>query len=414
MSGIDLAAIMAVLMAAAAVLPGTLGILMYTHTIAADDSGARFIYGRALWVLIVSLVLMGLALFSVVTGAGASAIFIWSFLFYAGILVFGFFMHTTMLFRPIKKPLFISLEEAISKFGPGEEVVGVIDAEGKPWAFVSKLARRPHIVYQPEGEAPFLMTHCILAHSSMSYAMKDKFKQPDIRITAVLANNMVFYEKTNQCSVIQLHNRSRNQQLGLTTVSTVAVSLGTWQKLYPESKVWIRNIEWRDVFYLKLLARADVIDPDSPVMVYPLQHPLDERLPMKSQVIGVQIGDQAKTYSEATCREEKLINDELDGTALLFVSAFGGDYVQVYDRSVEGRILSFDQGDSEDQFKDIETGSKWNLQGRCIDGALKGRNLTPIPHYNKIFWYVWSDFHHGAPIYGQTFDTPEKLSVPAA
>ena len=400
MTGTEWLAGAAVLMCALAVLPGTLGILMYTNQIAASDSGARYIYGKAKWLGIASAAVMATAIYQAGPLNDLPLLMLAIIAAYAGVLTFGFFMHTKLLFRPIKKPKFISLDEAIGKFGPDEEVVGVIDGAGRPWAFISRLARRPHIVYQPDGDAPFIMTHCILAHSSMSYAMADKFRQPDIAITAALANNMVFYEKTNKCSIIQMHNQSRNENLQLQTVPTVAVKLSTWQALYPESPVWMRNIEWRDVFYLKLLARADVIDPASPVMIYPLQHDQDNRLSMKSMVIGVQVGDDTRTYTLPTLEEQPVINDELGDTAILVSSDFGGDYVQVFDRSVDGEVLSFTQAANGGGFVDDQSESEWSATGECIKGARKGQRLAAVPHYNKIFWYVWSDFHPGTEIYG--------------
>ena len=107
---------------------------------------------------------------------------------YIGILIFGFLMQAGLLFQPVRKPVFISIEQAIEKFGADEEVIGVVDADGKPFAFITSLARRPHVVYQPDGDEPFIMSHCILSHSSMSYATRGDFKQPDILVVAVKAN----------------------------------------------------------------------------------------------------------------------------------------------------------------------------------------------------------------------------------
>ncbi|GAK34297.1 hypothetical protein JCM17846_24380 [Iodidimonas nitroreducens] len=396
-------AVLAVILCAAAILPGTLGILMLTNKIAVSESGARYIYGKSFWVLLLSAALLLYALFGALDGGALSPILIGAAVVYAGILVFGFFMHTKLMFRPIRKPTFISVDEALKRFGPNEEVVGVIDEGGKPWGFIARLARRPHIVYQPEGDHPFIMTHCILAHSSMSYAMADRFRQPDITITAALANNMVFYDKSNQCSVIQIQNGSLNGSLPLKTITTQAMSLKAWKDRYPDSPIWMRPIAWRDIFYLKLLARADVIDPKSPVMVYPLQHDKDERLPLKAMVLGVEAGGVSKSYPLDLCKSEKLIEDRLGDVSLLVVSDDRGDFTQVFDREVDGRVLSFKLAPN-DQMTDAETGSLWALHGVCLSGELRGKALTPIPHYNKIFWYVWSDFHPGTAIY----DVPDR------
>lgn len=392
----------AVILCAAAVLPGTLGILMYTNKIAASAPGARYIYGKALWVGLLSGAMMAYAIYASTAAGGLGLIVIAEIVAYCAILIFGFFMHTKMMFKPIRKPHYITLEEAQAKFGPDEEVVGVIDGAGRPWAYIARLARRPHIVYQPEGETPFIMTHCILAHSSMSYAMADKFSQPDIIISAALANNMVFYEKSNKCSVVQIQNQSRKGTLPLKTIPTLACSLKTWAAHYPDCKVWMRPIAWRDIFYLKLLARADVIDPTSPVMVYPLQNEQDNRQPMKSQVNGIEINGQAKTYPVTASETEPLIHDELGGTPILIAADGAADFIQVFDRTVDGAALTFGPGSADDQFVDNETGSAWKITGECLSGAHQGKTLTPVPHYNKIFWYVWSDFNVGTEIYEAT------------
>ena len=396
-------AIASVLLLAAAILPGTLVFLMLTNKLAVSEGGARYIYGNAFWVGIASL---ALALYTLILAIGEgpshyfSVPFVVSVVLYGAVLVWGFFMHTKLMFQPVRKPRYLDTAQALKRFGGDEEVVGVIDAAGKPWAYIARLSRRPHVVYQPEGKNPFIMTHCILAHSSMAFAMDDRFNQPDITITAALANNMVFYDKNTQCSVIQMHNRSLDKSMPLTTLPTVTMSLAAWAKLYPDSKVWYRDISWRDVFYLKMLARADVIDPKSSVIVYPLQNGLDERLGMKSNVMGVKIGDSSMTYPASlfTDHDIRVINDAVDDVPIALVSASGGDFVQVYDRRVDGRTLTLEIAD-QGNLRDAETGSTWSITGMATAGELAGRQLEAVPHYNKIFWYVWSDFNPGSPIY---------------
>lgn len=401
----DWMAIASVLLLAAAILPGTLVFLMLTNKLAVSEEGARYIYGNAFWVGIVSLALALYTLFLAMQAGPAhyySVPLVASVVLYGAVLVWGFFMHTKLMFQPVRKPRYLDTAQALKRFGGDEEVVGVIDGAGKPWAYIARLSRRPHVVYQPEGPHPFIMTHCILAHSSMAFAMNDQFNQPDITITAALANNMVFYDKKSQCSVIQMHNRSLDKSLPLDTLPTVSMSLATWARLYPDSKVWFREISWRDVFYLKMLARADVIDPKSPVIVYPLQNALDERLGMKSNVMGVKIGDSSMTYPASLFadREAHVINHAVGDIPIVLVSTSRGDFVQVFDRSIDGRTLTL-EFTGEGELRDTETGSTWSITGTATGGEMFGRQLEPVPHYNKIFWYVWSDFNPGSPIYSE-------------
>ncbi|MDX1403706.1 MAG: DUF3179 domain-containing (seleno)protein [Woeseiaceae bacterium] len=393
----DVIAIIAVLLTALAVLPGTLGILMLTNRIAASPAGARYIYSQSGILIVAAIALSAYALYRNATGGTWSLVVVGSAIAVGLLLVYGFLMHAKLLFRPVTEPKFIPIKEAIEKFGPDEEVVGVIDRDGKPFAFIARLARRPHIVYQPDGESPFIMTHCILAHSSMSYALEGNFSNPDITITAALANNMVFYEKSNRCSVVQIHNRLEGRNEPLPTVPTVMTSLRTWKRLYPESPVWTRSMEWRDTFYLKMLARADVIDPASPVMVYPLQREVDKRLPMKSFVLGLYVDGEARAYPTELVAQHKVINDRLGDTPLAIICE--EDFMQVYDRRVVGATLTFEQ--AADGFTDSESGSTWSVTGFCTAGKHEGTQLVAIPHYNKIFWFVWSDYFPNCEIYGE-------------
>jgi hypothetical protein len=64
----------------------------------------------------------------------------------------------------------------------------------------------------------------------------------------------------------------------------------------------------------------------------------------------------------------------------------------VYDRRVNGSVLSFQKGSNEDLLSDQNTNSTWNMDGVCIDGTLKGEKLVPVQAYNE-FWHSWSNFH---------------------
>jgi len=395
---LDAVAIIATLLAAVAVLPGTLGILMLTNKFAASPAGARYIYFQSGGLLAVSLLLIAYVGYRGNQADAYSDLVIGCMAAVALLLIYGFFMHAKMLFKPVTKPTYASIDEALEKFGPDEEVVGVIDRNGNPFAYIARLARRPHIVFQPEGDAPFIMTHCILAHSSMSYALEGNFSDPDITITAALANNMVFYERSSRCSVVQLHNRLEGRNDPLVTVPTIMTSLGSWKKHYSHSPVWTRAKSWRDIFYLKLLSRANVIDPASPVMVYPLEHEQDRRLPLKSLVLGVLVDSQARAYPVTMATSRKVINDQLGGRSLAIFCS--DDFMQLYDRRIDNdTVLSFEWSEQTDRFIDRESGSEWSATGVCVGGEHQGRQLAPVAHYNKIFWYVWADYFPGSEIF---------------
>jgi hypothetical protein len=74
--------------------------------------------------------------------------------------------------------------------------------------------------------------------------------------------------------------------------------------------------------------------------------------------------------------------------------------MQVYDRRIDSDTTLTLHGTDGDRFVDQESGSEWSVTGACLAGKYEGRKLVPIPHYNKIFWYVWSDYFPGSEVFG--------------
>ena len=61
----------------------------------------------------------------------------------------------------------------------------------------------------------------------------------------------------------------------------------------------------------------------------------------------------------------------------------------VFEPTVEGRSLSF-RPDGE-RIVDAETGSTWDLFGRATDGALVGKQLSPVVSGSHS-WFAWAAF----------------------
>ena len=93
-------------------------------------------------------------------------------------------------------------------------------------------------------------------------------------------------------------------------------------------------------------------------------------------------------------------NDRLGETPLAIFCV--DDYMQVFDRRVVGATLTFDKAAEGEGFTDRETGSVWSPTGICTSGQHQGTQLAAIPHYNKIFWFVWSDYFPNCDIYGES------------
>ena len=63
-----------------------------------------------------------------------------------------------------------------------------------------------------------------------------------------------------------------------------------------------------------------------------------------------------------------------------------------YDRRAKGIVLDFVLDKNNDLLTDTNTNSVWNIDGVCIEGALKNERLKPVQAYNE-FWHSWLTFH---------------------
>lgn len=387
-----LLAALSLLLAGAAVLPGCLGVLKFLNKAKARPTNAFLVFFASGPVYLVSIGLLLVSLYLTYQQGASWTMASIAAVGFVSISTFGFLLHTRFMFKPVKNPQYIFIDEAIQRFGENEMIVGVLDRLGHPFAYIVRLARRPHIVYQTEGDAPFIMTHCILSNSSMSYEIDSQFRPDNVCVAAAIANNLVFYDRNSHCSIQQIYNGSLDKLRRLNCLPTVTTSLASWKSLYPESKVWNRPKEWRDTFYLNLLSRASAVDPNSPDLVYPLERAPDPRLPLKACVMGIQIGRDTKAYPLESFRYNPLIEDTVGDEPVVFFAFRNSDFIQLFSRKVgQSQVLKF-RCVHEVGFQDVETSSSWSCTGFCTAGKLKGTQLTPIPHYNRIFWCVWADF----------------------
>ncbi len=137
-------------------------------------------------------------------------------------------------------------------------------------------------------------------------------------------------------------------------------------------------------------------DEKRPGMMRTMEREIDPRLPMNEMVQGVSLGDMNRAYQHSKLEERIVVNDTLGGQPLVVMSMGGTSMITVFSRVINGRTLSF-TFDNE-VFVDIETGSKWTIQGTCIDGELKGEKLEYINNHHEE-WYAWAASYPQTTIY---------------
>jgi hypothetical protein len=119
---------------------------------------------------------------------------------------------------------------------------------------------------------------------------------------------------------------------------------------------------------------------------------VDARLPPRETVAGLEVGRETVAYPFSALRAARVVNDRVGGLPVLIVHQPSSDTTTAFEARARGRVLTFKAtNDDAIVLVDEETRSTWNAYGLCVEGSLKGTQLT---HVNLVpqFWFAWSQF----------------------
>ncbi len=95
--------------------------------------------------------------------------------------------------------------------------------------------------------------------------------------------------------------------------------------------------------------------------------------------------------------KKKIIQDSFAATPVILTLNENEKTFYVLNRTVDGNILHFTYAANK-ELRDEETNSVWNIDGSCVDGKLKGKQLAFIQSYQE-FWHSWKSFHPETEVY---------------
>jgi len=118
----------------------------------------------------------------------------------------------------------------------------------------------------------------------------------------------------------------------------------------------------------------------------------DPRLPAEREVLGVEAGTNTIAFALASYPARHCENAELGGQPMVVFWLAATRTATAYDRRIDGRNLTFHVDPIAPEtapFKDRETGTRWSIAGRGLDGPLRGRELNWLPNL-QCRWYAWA------------------------
>ena len=125
----------------------------------------------------------------------------------------------------------------------------------------------------------------------------------------------------------------------------------------------------------------------------------DDRLVGKDLVVGIAGAESQRAYAHKHLTKARVLNDTFEGADIVVTLDLNSGSTGVFDRSLDGNLLTFVHGPDPEEMTDVETQSSWSkLSGIATGGEFAGKRLTPFPFFNA-FWFGWSDFYPNTELY---------------
>jgi hypothetical protein len=230
---------------------------------------------------------------------------------------------------------YYSIEEARAWVSPSSQVL-VLENNGVARAHPQAQLLRPHLAGNDEGldGENVVMTYCAMANLGIGYTPEVEGEKLDLEVLAQHGNNLVLRDNRTGEPIQQIYGfreaDATTQEGGAACPLRPTLAMRPWptfrmtfrgfQKAWPEGTVFINKppsnpLLWMFDLVLEMLFSSSIERQhreDKPVMDNMTHY--DDRLPNKTYVWGVNIGDDAVCWTDDFVVEQgNIVNAEVGG-----------------------------------------------------------------------------------------------------
>jgi hypothetical protein len=311
----------------------------------------------------------------------------------------------------IDNPSFVSSDAADDWLKDNEPVI-LLEHNGIARAYPLQILIWHEIVNDEIDDTPILVTFCPLCYSAIVFDRRLNSKILEFGVSGFLRHSdMIMFDRGTESLWQQFTGEAVvGDYIGeqLTILPSQIVSYKQFKELYPDASVLSKETGHQRSYGENPYAGYDDIN-NTPFMMKG-DVPDDKLKPMQ-KVIGVRTDSQQKAYSYALTKEKRVINDSLEATPIVIFHLPGANSAldarkisnsredgstAAFHRIVDDRILTFHY--KNDQVKDHQTKSTWNITGKATSGEMGGKQLKPLI-FGDYFAFAWLVFWPETDIY---------------
>lgn len=311
---------------------------------------------------------------------------------------------------PIDAPQFVSVEEAGAWLTSREPLIHLAVGE-EVRAYPLQILIWHEIVNDTLGDVPVAVTFCPLCNTAIAFDRRVAGRTLDFGTSGNLRNSdLVMWDRQTESWWQQITGEAIVGELTGRQLTMLPATIVSWQEFkqqFPRGEVLSRETGHSRPYGNNPYEGYD--KADEPPFLF--EGKLDGRLPPKERVVTVSLGGQDVAYPFTLLAKERVITDSVGGQAIVvffqpgtasaldaatLAASRDAGATGVHQPQIDGRRLAFSWRN--DGFIDAETGSRWTVLGKAVEGPLKGKQLEPVVHGNH-FWFAWAAFKPNTRVY---------------
>lgn len=304
---------------------------------------------------------------------------------------------------PIYQPKFEAVAQADTWLTAKEPVVALAIGSDRR-AYPLRILTWHEVVDDEVASIPVAITFCPLCNTAVAFDRRLDGKTLTFGVSGLLRHSdLVMWDQETESLWQQGTGEGIVGEHTGKLLSFFPVSIVSWQDFksaYPDGKVLSK-----DTGHLRSYGINPYSGYDSSARPFLFAGKADPRLLALERVVGVGKGDTAVAYPFSTLAKVGVVNDRAGSQRLVVfyqsgtVSALDKSRISesrdvgaaaVFLPEVDSKELSFESRDG--KIFDRETGSRWDLLGRAVNGPLTGKALEPVVH-GTHFWFAWAAFN---------------------
>jgi hypothetical protein len=310
------------------------------------------------------------------------------------VVVFYFFNFRFLAEKMFYQPRMKAFSAAASNKISEDKLVLGIEVNGEAKAYPIQLIGYHHQVRDTVGGKPIMVTYCTVCRTGRIYSPLIDGKPEDFRLVGMDHFNAMFEDASTKSWWRQVSGEAIAGPLKGTKLEVLPsqqMTLAAWLRQYPSAKVLQPDTSFTKEY-------DDLADFDRGTINSGLEKRDSSSWKLKSWVIGVTSGDYSKAYDWNRLVKDRIIQDSLPDLPLLIVLEGDTASFHVWNRNMNGVSLEFQARINSGIMQDLNTGSSWDMNGICTDGALKGNRLLYV-EASQEFWHSWITFHPASTKY---------------